>query len=133
MAGRQSPSIPARVPQRIEFAPCAHPGDLPKAGRPSISWLHPYVEVLQNSPLLFPELANAQILEQHQWGPVQTQGIGLGFLPDALVSGKSVVGDASSLFELGPLVPTYVDNYLRRSEPDVGNTSLADKRKRFLP
>lgn len=122
-----------RVAQQISYEQCAHPSDLSKAGGPSISWIHPYVEVLPSSPLLFPELASKEILEQHQWGPVHTQGIGLGFLPNALVSGKSLVGDEKSLFELGPLVPTYVDNYLRRAEPDVGDTSLAHKSKRFLP
>jgi hypothetical protein len=129
----QSPIAPARLARQISYEQCAHSSDLTKAGGPSIFWLHPYVEVLPNSPLLFPELASKEILEQHQWGPVQTQGIGLGFLPNALVSGKSIVGDEQSLFELGPLVPTYVDNYLRRAEPDVGDTSLAHKSRRFLP
>lgn len=122
-----------RAAQQISYEPCADPGDLPKAGGPSIFWLHPYVEEPPNSPLLFPELASKEILKQHQWGPVHTQGIGLAFLPSALVSGKSLVGDEENLFELGPLVPTYVDNYLRRAEPDVGDTALAHKSKRFLP
>ena len=133
MPGPQSPFISARVAQQISYEECAHLSDLSKAGGPSIFWLHPYVEVLSNSPLLFPELASKAILEQHQWSPVNTQGIGLGFLPNALVSGKSLVGDEKCLFELGPLVPTYVDNYLCRGEPDVGDTSLAHKSKRFVP
>lgn len=133
MPGPQSPFISARAVRQISYEQCAHFSDLSKAGGPSIFWPHPYVEALPNSPLLFPELASKEILEQHQWGPVHTQGIGVGFLPNALVSGKSLVGDEQSLFELGPLVPTYVDNYLRRAEPDVGDTSLAHKSKRFLP
>lgn len=133
MPGAQSPFISARVAQQISYQQCANLIDLLKARRPSIFWLHPYVGVLPNSPPLFPELASKEILEQHQWGPVQTQGIGLGFLPNAFVSGKSLVGEEKSLFELGPLVPTYVDNYLRRAEPDVGDTSLTYKSKRFLP
>lgn len=124
---------PPRAARPIRYAQCADFSDLLKARAPSIFWLHPYVEGPPNAPLLFPEFANAQILEQHRWGPVQTQGIGLALLPDALVSGKSLVGDEQSLFELGPLVPTYVDNYLRRGERDVGDTSLAHKSQRFLP
>jgi hypothetical protein len=133
MPGPKNSFISARAARQISFEQCAHLSDLPKAGGPSIFWLNPYAEVLSNSPLLFPELANAEILEQHQWGPTHIQGVGLSCLPDALVSGKSLVGDENSLFELGPLVPTYVDNYLRRAEPDVGDTSLADKSKRHLP
>lgn len=132
MPGPQS-LTPPRVARQITYEQCAQFSDLSKARGPSIFWLHPYVEVLPNKPLLFPELASKEILEQHQWGPVQTQGIGLGFLPNALVSGKSLIGDEKSLFELGSLVPTYVDNYLRRGEPDVGDTSLAHKSRRFVP
>jgi hypothetical protein len=133
MPDQQRPLISARAAKRIGYEECAHLSGLSKAGVPSIFWLYSYVETLPNSPLLFPELASKEILEQHRWSPVNTQGIGFGFLPDALVSGKSLVGDEKSLFELGPLVPTYVDNYLRRGEPDVGDTSLANKSKRFLP
>jgi|GEM_PF-2712299 len=133
MPSPQSPLISVRAAQQISYEECAYSSDLLKAGAPSIFWLHPYVEATPNSPLLFPELASKEILEQHQWSPVNTQGIGLAFLPNALVSGRSLVGDEKRLFELGPLVPTYVDNYLRRGEPDVGDTSLAHKSKRFVP
>jgi hypothetical protein len=88
MPSPQSPFMSARVAQQISYEQSAHLSDLPKAGGPSISWLHPYVEAPPISPLLFPELASRQILEQHQWGPVHTQGIGLGVLPNALVSGN---------------------------------------------
>jgi hypothetical protein len=105
--------------------------------RPSILWLHEPAALSPNSSLLFSELVNAEIREDHFRVQPQPAGIGVACLRDTLVSGYSLVGRASTVYRLPPVTPLYVDEYLSRGSMSddlpVGNRRLIHRRKRLVP
>lgn len=106
--------------------------ELLRARQPALLWLHEPEPLPPNTDLLFPELAIEEIHEHHSRIEPQPSGIGIASLPNALVSGHSLVGTRSDLFLLAPITPLFVDQFLPRS-PLVGNRRLSRKAKRFIP
>jgi capsular polysaccharide biosynthesis protein len=99
---------------------------------PSIMRLQADRNPPDNSELLFSELATQEIIEEHYRSRPQATGIGLGCLPNVLVSGQSLVGRSWLLYRLTPLTPLYVDDYLSNNLP-VGDRKITRKQKALVP
>src|SRR5262245_55071731 len=87
----------AATPQRRDVDSYAA---LLSASQPSMLWLHEPQPLPPNTELLFPELATAEIRELHAGTQPQPGRIGIAAMPDAVVSGQSLVGTAALLFLL---------------------------------
>lgn len=106
--------------------------ELLRARQPTILRLHESRPLPPNTDLLFPELANNEIRALHSDSRPQATDIGIACLPNALVSGQSLVGTPSVLYLLAPITPLFVDEYLQGDRP-VGDRRLSGKAKRFIP
>lgn len=95
---------------------------------PSLIRLHESAPPLPNTSLLFPDLATPEILESHFLRAEEAPAIGLACLRDVVVSGQSLVGRSWLLYQLGPLAPRYVDDYLRQNL-HVGDRKITRKQK----
>lgn len=100
--------------------------------RPSILWLHEPQRLPPNTELLFPELATQEMLDHHSRRQPELGRIGLACLPNAFVSGHSLVGTGSHLYQMAPITPLFVDQLLADSHL-VGDRKLSGKSKRFVP
>ncbi len=106
--------------------------DLVRATEPAIIWLGEAVDPPPPIDLLFPELANAEVRTHHFYRPTGRPRIGLACLPQAIVSGRSLVGSPTHLYLLGPMTAAYVDDWLINDLP-VGNRELVGKTARSVP
>jgi len=106
--------------------------DLVRATEPAIMWLGEAVDPPPPIDLLFPELANAEVRTHHFYLPTGRARIGLACLPQAIVSGRSLVGSPTHLYRLGPMTAAYVDDFLKDNMP-VGDRDLGGKAERLVP
>lgn len=120
----------SREPTAIQFAVVPDIDALLSSSTPSMMWVYDPQTMAPNRPLLFPELADDEIIRNHAVAHSNPMGIGLALLPNVLLSGRSLVGTASSIYLFDSLVPPYVNEYIVKSWQPAGDLSLARKKER---
>jgi hypothetical protein len=127
----------ARRDRLVSWYDVSSYSDLLNERRPSILWLHEPAALPPAGQMLFDELANDEIRREHVRVQPAPSGVGIACLHDVLVSGHSLVGTSSAIYQLGPVAPLYVDQSLSRDElsndPQVGTSMLTWRVKRAVP
>lgn len=122
-----------RTVRSIDYAPVATLSECLTARRPAITEMMAPGIPLPPGPLLFPEFANPTVVDQHKLVAPNPVRVYVASAPDIIVSGRSIAGTKTCVFDLNPTEPSYVASYMREGVVEfTGDFSLDSKTERCV-